>query len=99
MKILVLHTGGTIASEKNDNVINPANAPVIEKFLKEHKDTELENVKVCEILSENADNSFYERLINTILSTDLSNYGGIIIMHGTDAALYLKPRCNGIAAH
>ena len=34
MKILVLHTGGTIASEKNDNVINPANAPVIEKFLK-----------------------------------------------------------------
>lgn len=84
MKILVLHTGGTIASEKNDNVINPANAPVIERFLKEHKDTELKNVKVCEILSENADNSFYERLINTILSIDLSSYGGIIIMHGTD---------------
>lgn len=41
MKILVLHTGGTIASEKKDNVINPANAPVIERFLKEHKDTEL----------------------------------------------------------
>lgn len=75
MKILVLHTGGTIASEKNGNIINPANAPVIEKFLKEHKDTELESVKVCEILSENADNSFYERLINTILSTDLSSYG------------------------
>lgn len=84
MKILVLHTGGTIASEESENVINPSRAPIIEKFLKEHNGTEFDSVKVCNILSENADNSFYELLINTLLSSELSNYGGIIIMHGTD---------------
>jgi len=84
MKILVLHTGGTIASEENGNVISPARTPVIEKFLKEHNGIEFESVGVCNILSENADNTLYESLVNTLLSSDLTEYGGVIIMHGTD---------------
>lgn len=84
MKILVLHTGGTIASEENANVITPSHTPVIEKFLKEHNGTDFDSVPVCNILSENADSTFYEKLINTLLSAELTEYGGVIIMHGTD---------------
>ncbi len=85
MKILVLHTGGTIASADDNGVIKAVTSfPVVEKFKEKDGDYVFDNEIIANILSENANSGFYEKIINTLAKKDLSQYSGVIIMHGTD---------------
>lgn len=88
MNILVIHTGGTVGSVLNGGVISPDTRKSETDNLINDNDYKFDDIYLTNILSENADDSFYEALINYINSADLSKYQGIIIMHGTDTLSY-----------
>ncbi len=89
MNILVIYTGGTIGSKAQDGTISlESGSDIIERFRKIDSDYNFKEDFFINILSENADDCFYEKLINHILSLDLSGYDGLIITHGTDTLSY-----------
>lgn len=89
MKILVIHTGGTIGSTVHNGIISAdGNSPFIKKIIEKQGDYSFDEDNLCSVLSENADDAFYEKLINHILKRDLSEYDGIIVLHGTDTLSY-----------
>ena len=90
-KILVIMTGGTIGSCLNNGVISVKkdSCRAVELYRERYDDgAELHTVGLMNILSENLDKSHWEKLVNYILSSDLREYGGIIITHGSDTLSY-----------
>lgn len=92
MKILVLSTGGTIGSVTHNGVISP-NSKTTVKLLSLYSEQCSDSIefiqkRVADTLSENVTDSFYEALINFLLSFDKSQFDGIIVLHGTDTLEY-----------
>ncbi|MGN0469812.1 MAG: asparaginase domain-containing protein [Acutalibacteraceae bacterium] len=91
-KILLLLTGGTIGSALTNGIISTdknQKCRLIELYSKKYNDDCVFDIKQpLNILSENLDKSHWEILVNTILQTDISDYDGIIITHGSDTLSY-----------
>lgn len=96
MHIFVLSTGGTIGSAETDGVIAPAAAQemtLLRMYRESYMDVPQFTVRqVCEVLSENADDAFYERLFASLCSIP-SEADGVIVLHGTDTLSYTAALC------
>lgn len=97
MHILILATGGTIGSIVTDGVIAPTGNRgllLIEQYRSRYGDAPRFTVKeICTILSENADDRFYEMLIHALKEAFQKDYDGIIVLHGTDTLSYTAALC------
>lgn len=90
-KILVAMTGGTIGSYSDNGIISlkKNNCRAVELFQEKFSDTaDFTIVQPLNILSENLGKSHWETLVNFLCETDISNYDGIIITHGSDTLSY-----------
>lgn len=92
MKILVVLTGGTIGSLISENVINVkegASSRLIEMYQEKYgKDIVFEVMHPFNILSENLEPSYWERLCDCLDQIEFNQYQGIIITHGSDTISY-----------
>lgn len=92
MKILVVHTGGTIASVVNDGEINVSEASVslLAANYKENIKTDVEFSEhfAMNILSENMNTDRWNFLISYLKGLSLKEYSGIIITHGSDTLAF-----------
>ncbi len=91
MKILLITTGGTIASIIDDGVVDvkpQGRLLVLRKYKEIDPDTEFEVVSPVNILSENVKFDDYMSLINAMLKIDFDLYDGVIITHGSDTLAY-----------
>ena len=91
--ILVLFTGGTIASVSNGGIIAPDSGRgefLIDLYRKTSgdNDTQFETHSPVHILSENLCFSGWNALIKALCSFEHNNYAGIIITHGSDTLAY-----------
>ena len=96
MNILVLSTGGTIGSTAVGGVIAPDGLKALHllELYAAAFPTDTHHFKVqtiCSILSENADDTFYERLLHYFYTTDFTPYDGVILLHGTDTLSFTAP--------
>ena len=94
MKILILLTGGTFGSFKNqNNVLDVVKFQEIKKTLHELltpiHDVQLKIVSPFTILSENVMPIHWEKLVN-LLNNELNQekFDGVLIVHGTDTMAY-----------
>ena len=90
-KILVAMTGGTIGCYSQNGIISlkKNNCRAVELFQKQFPDgADFEIVQPLNILSENLDKSHWETLVNFLCETDISQFDGIIITHGSDTLSY-----------
>lgn len=85
-KILIIATGGTIASSKGEH-IHLDNPLKIMDYM-EYKDIEFECVTPFSVLSENMDIDLWQKLIDCINKTVWDEYLGIIVLHGSDTLAY-----------
>lgn len=97
MRILVLATGGTIGSAAEGGVIAPSGGSELQ-LLKMYRmqyavTSDFEMRTVCTILSENADDRFYETLIAALQNIDTSRFDGVIVLHGTDTLSFTAALC------
>lgn len=92
MKILVVLTGGTIASTVNDKIINVGNASayrIISAYQERYgSDVVFDAMMPYNILSENISIEHWESLWRVLDCVDYKKYSGIIITHGTDTLAY-----------
>lgn len=86
MKILIISTGGTIGSKKDDNIHLDAPFKVVH-FADENLIKGVEFLFSCPytILSENMDFSHLQSLVDEIKESDSDN---IIILHGSDTLAF-----------
>lgn len=94
MKILLILTGGTICSARNENGLNDLNTDAATESLISKYD-EIEIISPINTLSENMTIVKWNSLINTLKHVDYSKYEGIMILHGTDT-LHLTASLVGI---
>lgn len=91
MKILLITTGGTIASVIDSGVIDVTDAGrllVLKKYREQDNDTQFDVISPLNILSENITNADYKVIAETIRGVDYSHYDGIIVTHGSDTLSY-----------
>lgn len=91
MKILVIFTGGTIASAAQNGWISPneqAKFSIVENYKKSHADVEFACDEPYIILSENLCADNLNLLIKTVRDNLSCCFDGIIITHGTDTLQY-----------
>lgn len=81
-KILVIGTGGTIGSVKDDNIHLDTPFKILDYM--NYDDVEFECVSPFTILSENMSFELWKKLADYIGSVDFSKYKGIIVLHGSD---------------
>lgn len=88
-KILVIGTGGTIASKQMGEVLSPAlSAPEILTFVPEvEKLCEIDVLQVCNIDSTNITPSIWQDIARAI-EKNYDFYDGFVILHGTDTMAY-----------
>lgn len=96
MHIFVLSTGGTIGSAAENGVISPEAGQEM-TLLRMYRESYTDKVqftvcRVCDILSENADDTFYELLISKLRAIP-SGADGVIVLHGTDTLSYTAALC------
>ena len=110
MKILLVLTGGTICSAKNEEGLNDlstdaASLSLVQRF-KEYVCRENENesripdiqfvsISPVNTLSENMTISKWNQLISALKCVDYSDYAGVILLHGTDT-LHMTSALMGI---
>lgn len=92
MKILVIHTGGTIGCTINQNEIN-VSGNSIGKLVYKYNNTFEEKIDFVEttavdVLSENISYTEWNGIIAKLNSINLSLYNGVIITHGSDTLCY-----------
>lgn len=100
-RILVVFTGGTIGSAPDSGMLRPAGesarrllltrfADEKQKLFEEYFRRKISFDTACpyEILSENLNGSYLERLETCILEKGVENYEGIVITTGTDTLAY-----------
>ncbi len=88
-KILLITTGGTIASIKTDNGLIPGlTGDQLISFLPEI--TKMCEVKVISLFSEDSTNVYYKHwlMLANKIKEEYDNYDGFIICHGTDTMAY-----------
>ena len=91
MKILLITTGGTIASVIDDGVIGVTDSgklTVLKKYREIDTQTEFDVISPLNILSENITNNDYRIIAETVRDADKSAYDGIIVTHGSDTLSY-----------
>jgi len=91
--ILVIFTGGTIGATTHNGVISVEASKTYQLFEMYNASNMAYNVKftvveVFNILSENSRPRHWSVMANTVLTTDLSPYDGVIITYGTDTLAY-----------
>ncbi len=96
MHIFVLSTGGTIGSCEAHGVISPEHGQGM-TLLRMYRDRYADAVQftvrpVCDILSENADDIFYETLFAALRDIP-AEANGVIVLHGTDTLSYTAALC------
>jgi L-asparaginase/archaeal Glu-tRNAGln amidotransferase subunit D len=91
-KILVVFTGGTIASKAENATVNldeNAGTHLLELFESNYKvEVEFDTIQPFHILSENCEPFYWGKLLDALQSIDTKKYSGIIITHGTDTLSY-----------
>lgn len=96
MHIFVLSTGGTIGSCEAGGVISPEagqEMTLLRMYRETYRDMPQFTVRrVCDILSENADDMFYETLFAALRDIPVEA-DGIIVLHGTDTLSYTAALC------
>lgn len=96
MHIFVLSTGGTIGSREADGVISPEcgqEMTLLRMYQERYTDIPQFTVRhICDILSENADDAFYEMLFAALRDIP-ADADGVIILHGTDTLSYTAALC------
>lgn len=114
MKILIVLTGGTICSAKNESGLNALNTEAASLSLVSMyrestaagerqwieddvagSDVEFESISPINTLSENMTLDKWNQLIEALKKVDYSQYGGIMILHGTDT-LHLTAALMGV---
>lgn len=91
MNILLITTGGTIASVIGDGYIGVTSTgrlSVLEKYREIDKSVSFEVLSPINILSENIGVSDYKAIIDTFMNIDMKPYDGIIVTHGSDTLSY-----------
>lgn len=96
MNLLVVATGGTIGSAATNAVISPDGAQTLRllELYKEHypkDENHFETYSLCSVLSENANDAFYETLLSHFKQNDFSAFDGVILLHGTDTLSFTAP--------
>lgn len=88
MNILVVFTGGTIGSSTGDTVALDKSAP--DRLLNEYRGGGCEFTAAHPLftLSENMSFAKWTALLKFLKTTDLAEYDGVIITHGTDTLSY-----------
>ena len=88
-KILMITTGGTIASKKTDDGLTPGLTPEeLLGFIPAVKDIcRVETLSVCNIDSTNVTPEHWKLMERTIES-NYDAYDGFVICHGTDTLAY-----------
>ena len=96
MKILVAATGGTIGSAAKDGVISTDKGQtllLLELFRNAYGDlAEFQVETLCSVLSENADDAFYETLCGFLKTVNSRDCDGVILLHGTDTLSFSAAR-------
>ena len=114
MKILIVLTGGTICSAKNESGLNALNTEAASLSLVSMyrestaagerqgiegdvagSDVEFESISPINTLSENMTIDKWNQLIEALKKVDYCQYGGIMILHGTDT-LHLTATLMGV---
>lgn len=97
MKILVAATGGTIGSAAKDGVISTDKGQtllLLELFRNAYGDlAEFQVETLCSVLSENADDAFYETLFGFLKTVNSRDCDGVILLHGTDTLSFSAALC------
>ncbi len=97
MNISVLSTGGTIGSTETNGVIAPESEKTLTLFRmyreKYGGTADFSVCRVCGILSENADDHFYETLFSALHGISEEETDGVIVLHGTDTLSYTAALC------
>ncbi len=91
MKILLMTTGGTIASIIDDNVIDvtpQGKLLVLSKYKEIDNKTEFDVLSPVNILSENIRLSDFKTIVNEFRNIDFEKYDGVIVTHGSDTLAY-----------
>ena len=92
-KILLILTGGTICSSKNENGLNALNTgaavPTLVTMYEdlipdEEKDIDFDTISPINTLSENMTIDKWNSLLEALKEIDFSQYMGVMILHGTD---------------
>ena len=88
-KILMIGTGGTIASKQTDNGLAPCLTPEdILSFLPAVKDVcEVHTLQVCNLDSTNVAPEHWKLMVQAV-EKNYYNYDGFVICHGTDTLAY-----------
>ena len=97
MKILVAATGGTIGSAAKDGVISTDKGQtllLLELFRNAYGNVaEFQVETLCSVLSENADDTFYETLCGFLKTVNSRDCDGVILLHGTDTLSFSAALC------
>lgn len=91
MKILVIHTGGTISCGTENGVLVPKNdiTPMFSGIAKEFKGVRFVHKRLCSVLSETLDGRVLTKILKCAeKAASSSRFGGIIVTHGSDTAVY-----------
>ncbi len=91
MKILLVTTGGTIASVIDDGVIDvkpQGRLLVLCKYKEIDSDTQFDVISPVNILSENIRREDFKTIAETMLAVDYDSYDGVIVTHGSDTLAY-----------
>jgi len=87
-KILLITTGGTIASDITDDGLAPKLSPEeMVSFLPDMEDCELTTLPICNIDSTNVTSAEWKLIVKTI-ENHYQQYDGFVIAHGTDTMAY-----------
>ncbi len=93
MKVLLIMTGGTIGSAFDGNSIevrSDGGCAVVDRYVAEHSDIRFDILQPLNILSERISAEDFNVLAETILTTELSGYDGVIVTAGSDTLAYLS---------
>ncbi len=85
-KILIIGTGGTIASKKGDRISLDSPLKILDYV--SCKNVKFDCVSPFCVFSENIDFDNWQRLINCLEDVDFDRYDGVIILHGSDTLAY-----------
>ena len=85
-KILVVGTGGTIASKKDGDI--KLDSPFKVLAYAHYSDIEFDCASPFCVLSENMNFDLWQRLIDYLMQVDFKKYAGVIILHGSDTLAY-----------
>jgi len=92
--VLVVFTGGTIGSKKQEKSIHVADDgayAILEEYSRLpncHTDVRLETLQPLNILSENLTPQDWQTLASAIYAVDKDRYAGILVTHGSDTLAY-----------